>query len=166
MKCKLIFIAAMTIIISACTTNVKPSGGAYIENKPTSKQGKLILYRTGGALLTLETPIVLMDGNEIGKLPDGGFLEIEASSGIHAFEIRKYQEKPWRFKPYNFKISMPSDSTQFLELDITSLSGGSIIPLPLVTLTKTESKFELKKRTYAEAADALSKLKKILPSDR
>ena len=166
MKCKLILIAMMAILISACTTTVKPSGGSYLENKPTSDQAKLILYRTGGALLTLETPIILMDGNEIGMLPDGGFLEIEASPGIHSFEIKKYQEKAWRFKPYNFKISMQSGSTQFIELDITSLSGGWIVPLPLVTVAKTESKFELKKRTYAEAADALAKLRKTLPTDR
>ncbi len=165
MKCKFILITMMATFISACTTSVNPSGGSYSENKPTSNQAKLILYRTGGALLTLEAPIILMDSNEIGTLPEGGFLEIEASPGIHAFEIKKYQENAWRFKPYNFKINMQSGTTQFIELDVTSLSGGWIVPLPLVTVAKTESKFELKKRTYSEAADALSKLRKTLPTD-
>jgi hypothetical protein len=166
MRRKLIFLAAIVILIAGCATSVKPSGGNYSESIPTSDQAKLVLYRTGGALLTMETPIVFMDGKEIGTLPDGGFLEIETSPGVHAFEIRKYGEKAWRFKPYNFKVSMQGATTQFIELDITSLSGGWILPLPFVTMAKTESKFELKKRTYAEAAEALAKLKKTLPSDR
>ncbi len=166
MRRKLIFLAAIVVLIAGCATSVKPSGGSYSENIPAGDQAKLILYRTGGALLTMETPLLLMDGKEIGTLPDGGFLEIEASPGTHAFEIRKYGDKEWRFKPYNFKVSMQGGTTQFIELDLTSLSGGWILPLHFVTMTKTESKFELKKRTYAEAAEALSKLRKTLPADR
>jgi hypothetical protein len=156
---------ALSILIAGCST-VKPSGGSYSENKPASDQAKLILYRTGGTLLKIETPIVLLDGKEIGTLPDGGFLEIDTAPGVRAFEIRKYGEKAWRFNPYNFKVSMQGGTTQFIELDITSLSGGWILPLPFVTMTKTESKFELKKRSPSEAAEALAKLQKTLPSDR
>jgi hypothetical protein len=157
---------ALSILSVGCASFVKPSGGSYSENKPASDQAKLILYRTGGAMLKMETPIVLVDGKEIGTLPDGGFLEIDTTPGVHAFEIRKYGEEAWRFKPYNFKVSMQGGTTQFIELDITSLSGGWILPLPFVTMTKAESKFELKKRSASEAAEALSKLKKALPSDR
>ncbi len=157
---------ALSILIAGCASSLKPSGGSYSENKPASDQAKLILYRTGGAMLKMETPIVLVDGKEIGTLPDGGFLEIDTAPGVHAFEIRKYGEAAWRFKPHNFKVSMQGGTTQFIELDITSLSGGWILPLPFVTMTRTESKFELKNRSASEAAEALSKLKKALPSDR
>ena len=166
MRRKLILLTAMAVLVAGCANTVKPSGGSYSENKPASDQAKLILYRTGGTLLKMETPLVLLDGKEIGTLPDGAFLEIETSPGVHTFEIRKYEEKAWRFKPYSFKNSMQGGTTQFIELDITSLSGGWILPLPFVTMSKTESKFELKKRTYAEAAESLTKLRKTLPTDR
>lgn len=162
-KVAAVFLFLPTILLLAgCYENLKPSGATYSRQVISTDQSRLILYRQGGGFhMRNGVPAVWIDSKMIGLLPYDGFIQIDLPEGKHQVIIQAYPKKVWGFKPVGKEIVSKNGAATFLELDITTVSGGVVTPI----FGMVQSKVELKEVSISEAEQHLVSMRQAMPTD-
>lgn len=157
--------ASILLVFLAVTgcAGVTPTGGNYQKSEVQSGKSKVIVLRLPSTLYKDRLPAVQLDGQFVGFLPDGGFLEVDTTPGSHSLTLASHEEyaRRWRWKPFSIQIELKDKKTYFYEVDIFMDNFQTVL-----LASRWNDKMTLKPVVEDKAMQTLPTLQKTLITDK
>lgn len=153
---KILSIIVLSLFLTGCVAKVNPTGGSYSGTKIEPDKSRIIIFRKGGSLISMDTPAVKINGTTGSSyfLPSKTFIREDVIPGQYEIVISKPTGTPlvWRIKPIGIKTEVTKNKTVYLELKATSIGYVH------------SAKIEVVDETYA--LEYLKQFQRVLKSDR
>ena len=113
------------MLLSGCLPKVTPTGGSYSALKIEPDKSRIIIFRKGGSLISMDTPAVNISGTTPSSyyLPSKAFIQEDVIAGKYEIVVKKPVGTGlvWRMDPINIFVQATKNNTVYLELKASSI---------------------------------------------
>ena len=122
---KILGIIVISLLLSGCLPKVTPTGGSYSALKIEPDKSRIIIFRKGGSLISMDTPAVNISGTTASSyyLPSKAFIQEDVVAGKYEIVVKKPVGTGlvWRIDPINIFVHATKNKTVYLELKASSI---------------------------------------------
>ena len=122
---KILGIIVISLLLSGCLPKVTPTGGSYSALKIEPDKSRIIIFRKGGSLISMDTPAVNISGTTASNyyLPSKAFVQEDVVAGKYEIVVKKPVGTGlvWRMDPINIFVNATKNKTVYLELKASSI---------------------------------------------
>lgn len=165
-----IVLCALSLVSAVLATGCGATGPKFTSiERPSAGSSAIYVYRPTRFAAGGFSPLLIVDGQIVGRFPNGSFVRREIPAGAHRIELRRPSEAYGKFYTRVHEIATETGSATFIRYDIehqgpgTDIGfvqmtpGGALLPMfipvidhSLVTVEPDVAEVELKETRAIE----------------